>query len=220
MNVTPQERLALGAMALLLAAGGAARALHGGPAPVEWDGGSAVEPAAAALLAAVEDSTGRAQARSRPLGPGERLDPNRAGADELDRLPGVGPALAARIVARRAQGRYRTLGDLDQVPGIGPAMLGRIAEHLTLSPGPPTGGAPSPPRVAAAASGPGQALDLNRATAAEFEALPGVGPALAARIVEWRASNGRFRTVDDLEKVPGIGPATLTRLRGRLRATP
>jgi len=56
-------------------------------------------------------------------------------------------------------------------------------------------------------------IDINRATAADLDALPGVGPALAARIVAWRAANGPFRAVDDLLGVAGIGERTLERLR-------
>ena len=63
-------------------------------------------------------------------------------------------------------------------------------------------------------------MDLNTATAAELEALPGVGPALAARIVAHRSRHGRFRSVDALEGVPGIGAATLERIRPHARATP
>jgi competence protein ComEA len=58
-----------------------------------------------------------------------------------------------------------------------------------------------------------QPIDLNRATAAEFEALPGVGPATAAAIVGDRDRNGPFASVDDLDRVPGIGPAKLAALR-------
>lgn len=48
-------------------------------------------------------------------------------------------------------------------------------------------------------------ISLNRATQAELEMLPGVGPTLAARIVDWRTTNGGFKRVDDLNKVSGIG---------------
>lgn len=220
MKTTPQERLALGALALLLAAGGAVRLLRGGPAAATWDGPG--EGRAAGLLAAVEDSAARAEARSRPLAPGERLDPNTASADELARLPGVGDALAARIVARRESGRkrYRTLADLDSVSGIGPALLGRLAPHLTLAPAPRASRLQSPRRGAAPRGDTGGPVDLNRASAAELEALPGVGPSLAARIVAWRAQQGPFRSVDELERVPGIGPATVARVRGAVRVTP
>src|SRR6267143_6399725 len=59
-------------------------------------------------------------------------------------------------------------------------------------------------------------LDINLASAAELERLPGVGPALAARIVDVRAREGPFGSVDDLRRVRGVGVATLDRLRPRL----
>jgi competence protein ComEA len=61
---------------------------------------------------------------------------------------------------------------------------------------------------AAAARGASRAdgrLDLNRAGTTELEALPGIGPVLAQRIVSWREGNGGFRSVRDLRRVQGIG---------------
>ena len=52
----------------------------------------------------------------------------------------------------------------------------------------------------------GLALDLNSASAADLDALPGIGPALAQRIVDYRQQHGPFKKIDDLEKVSGIGP--------------
>lgn len=64
----------------------------------------------------------------------------------------------------------------------------------------------------------GSALVLvNRATAKEFEALDGIGPVLAARIVAYRKANGPFATIDDLLKVPGIGAGTLSKFKSKLR---
>ncbi len=57
-------------------------------------------------------------------------------------------------------------------------------------------------------------IDLNGATAAELDQLPGVGPATAAAIVAYRDAHGPFGTVDDLADVRGIGPAKLDALRG------
>jgi competence protein ComEA len=230
---TRQERIALGVLALLLAAGAGARALRSTPAPAQW---STPDPAAetpAAAQALLERSVAAEHADSAadvPLAAGERLDPNTASATDLRRLPRVSRALAERIVARRAErGPYRTLADLDSVPGVGEGTLERIAPYLALAPAPASGsapaavpaalGAPSIASNAGAGAGGGQ-VDVNRAGAAELDALPGVGPALAARIVEWRARNGAFATPDDLAKVPGIGPAKLARLRPLIRVSP
>jgi competence protein ComEA len=70
-----------------------------------------------------------------------------------------------------------------------------------------------PVGVAPDAASPGL-LDLNRATAAELDTLPGVGPTTAAAIVAHRQANGPFASVDDLADVRGIGPAKLDALRG------
>lgn len=60
-------------------------------------------------------------------------------------------------------------------------------------------------------------IDLNSAGQAELETLPRIGPALAQRIIAWRESNGRFRSVDDLLAVPGIGAKLLAGLRDLVR---
>lgn len=60
-------------------------------------------------------------------------------------------------------------------------------------------------------------LDLNRATAAQLEALPGIGSSKAAAIVAAREQGGGFRSVDELEEVRGIGPALLEKLRPLVR---
>ena len=56
-------------------------------------------------------------------------------------------------------------------------------------------------------------VDLNTARAAELQLLPGIGPALAQRIVDDRIEHGPFTTVDTLQRVKRIGPATVERLR-------
>lgn len=67
-----------------------------------------------------------------------------------------------------------------------------------------------------AAPDPGQAVNINTATAIQLEALPGVGPATAAAIVEHRERHGPFASVEDLIEVRGIGEAKLAALRDRV----
>jgi competence protein ComEA len=59
----------------------------------------------------------------------------------------------------------------------------------------------------------GGLVNLNSADAAAFEGLPGVGPVLAERIVQWRVTNGPFRSVDELGEVSGIGDSIMAQLR-------
>jgi competence ComEA-like helix-hairpin-helix protein len=74
---------------------------------------------------------------------------------------------------------------------------------------------PGPPSGDAAAL-----VDLNQAGLAELDALPGIGPVLAGRILQRRNVHGPFREPEDLLAVPGIGPRLLERLRPRIRVRP
>lgn len=174
--------------------------------------------------------------RSMPLGQGETVDPNRSGEEELDRLPGIGPATARALVAHREEmGGFARPEDLLQVRGIGPATMVKIRPHLDLSGGVPVelrsrrtdlGRGSGEERRSAGGGGltyasdstlrPGPPVDLNRAVLEELESLPGIGPTLARRILESRRREGPFRKAEDLLRVKGIGPATLARLRGRV----
>ena len=63
-------------------------------------------------------------------------------------------------------------------------------------------------------------LDVNQATAQELEQLPGIGPVLAGRIVEFRNSRGGFTNVDQLRRVKGIGRKTFERIRAFIAVVP
>jgi competence protein ComEA len=64
------------------------------------------------------------------------------------------------------------------------------------------------------ASGP---ININRATLRQLDALDGIGPVIAGRIIEYRKKNGSFLTIDDLQKVSGIGAAKFAQIKSKVR---
>jgi competence protein ComEA len=64
------------------------------------------------------------------------------------------------------------------------------------------------------ASGP---ININRATLRQLDALVGIGPVIAGRIIEYRKKNGSFLTIDDLQKVSGIGAAKFAQIKSKVR---
>jgi competence protein ComEA len=92
-------------------------------------------------------------------------------------------------------------------------VVPRVAAQRSGSGDATVGGTAAGGTGAGAASGP---VNLNTATAAELDALDGVGPSTAQKILELRAQRGGFRSVDDLSEVPGIGPKRLASLRAQV----
>lgn len=173
------------------------------------------DPSGGALAALIDPGRGdplahhdSSRALARPLDPGERIDADRAGPRELERLPGVGPALARRIVAdRESLGAFGGIAGLDRVVGIGSATLGRLAPHLTFS------GVRAEPLTSVEDT----RLDLNAAGIADFERLDGIGVSRAMAIVAFRDSAGPFRHVEELRQVPGIPASLVARLASHFR---
>lgn len=95
-----------------------------------------------------------------------------------------------------------------------PASSSATQSQMQTPPPPPP---PAPPAPTTPAPAP---INLNTATAADLEKLPGVGPAVAARIVEYRQKNGPFKKVEDLMNVRGIGEKTFLRLKPLLTIVP
>lgn len=130
--------------------------------------------------------------------PGVRELP--AGARILDAVAAAGGATPDADLARLNLAAPVADGSQVRVPAAGEEIAGPLVVA------PPVVGDGGP----AGAAGP---VDLNAATPAELEGLPGVGPATAAAIVAWRDANGPFVGVDQLLDVRGIGPAKFEALR-------
>jgi competence protein ComEA len=147
-------------------------------------------------------------------------------------LPGVSPAAEATgEVVVAVAGRVRSPGLVrlpagsrvddavraagGPVEGADPGLLNLArrlvdGEQVLVGVDPPAGSAAAPADAA------GGLLDLNAATVADLDALPGIGPVLAQRIVDWRTGNGRFASVDQLREVTGIGEAKYRDLEAKV----
>ena len=194
-------------------------------------------PGQVQLLATLSPASPSAQRDSamrqgRPLDAGERVDVDVATTSELTRLPRVGPRLAKVIVAdREAHGAFGSLAGLDRVSGIGPGLLKVLAPHIGFS-GSSTTHPLAEPALSGALTGqdpgsvrhksvplppsPAGPVNINSATVTELDALPGVGPAKAAAILQYRQQHGPFTAVEELARVPGFGAASVSRLRERV----
>ena len=169
-------------------------------------------------LAPVSDGAGPASGAAPATGPatGPAVAPSGSPSPEVVvdvtgkvRHPGIVVLQpGARVVdALDAAGGARRDADL---AGLNLARLLVDGEQIVV-------GVPPPPGPAASAAGspgpdPGALVNLNTASPAELEELPGVGPVTAQAIVDWRTGNGGFRSVDQLLDVDGIGEKTLADL--------
>jgi competence protein ComEA len=119
----------------------------------------------------------------------------------------------SRVVdAIDAAGGATEAGDLDRANLAG---LLRDGDQIHVFPQPGMGTEePTPDDSFLATPQGGEVVYINRASAEELQTLPGIGPALAARIIEYRETNGPFTSMEDLDAVSGIGPALLEDLEG------
>jgi len=202
----PRVRVTLGAAAVLMLVGlvvavlvaalgprGSSVSLSQDPAPAGVDAGDGVAPSPGGaifvhLLGAVER-------------PG--LYELRAGDRGIDAVAAAGGFTDAADQSQLNLARPLSDGEQIHVPALGEAPLA------------PPGGAAGAPSGGAAAGGAaaGGKVNLNTADLQALDTLPGVGPATARSILDWREANGRFTAVEDLLGVTGIGEKTLEALR-------
>lgn len=132
------------------------------------------------------------------------------------RRPGL---VRTRLGARIADVVAAAGGALPGADVTGLNLARQVADGEQILVGVP-GGAPTDPPTSpagpsdSARTGP---VDLNTATLAQLEELPGVGPVLAQRILDWRTERGRFSSVDELQEVSGVGEKKFASLRPHVR---
>lgn len=147
-------------------------------------------------------------AKIHPQSSAGKININTANTSQLEALPGVGPAIAKRIIDyRNTHGNFARPEDLVNVRGIGQSKLSKILPHITAS--------SSGTRVAQHQSSAGK-ININTANTSQLETLPGVGPAIAKRIIDYRNTHGNFASLDDLVNVRGISQAKLEGMKNQI----
>jgi DNA uptake protein ComE-like DNA-binding protein len=164
---------------------------------VLFRGGALATIVAATLLVSGLRSAAAAETKA-----AKKVDLNRATPAQLEELPGIGPALAKKIVAHRP---YKSVDDLSKA-GISATEIRKINALVTI--GPAYDPAPSKEAKPLSKTGKPALVDLNKATAKQLEELPSVDSGYAKKIMAARP----YKTVDDLKKA-GIPSATTARIK-------
>lgn len=159
--------------------------------------------AAAAPLQVAPVAGGSAAAGAPPAGSSRPLVVDVVGAVRRPGVYRLGPGSRVQAAVARAGG-MTPRADPSAVNLAAPLVDGE--QVLVVARGAGAAGAGAP--------GAGAPVSLSTATAEQLDALPGIGPVTAQKIVDYRTQHGGFSSVDDLDAIPGIGPSRLKNLQG------
>jgi competence protein ComEA len=200
------------------------------------------------IVPAAQSQTNKKPAQATAPAPTKkgRVDVNSADVDTLQTLPGIGPAMAERIVEGRP---YKNLDDLGRVKGLSQSKLDELKNQVTFgkttakqttgqkksadskaqdttSTSTAQKGAKQSPTTSLPPTGrtsgtlaPGQKININSATAEQLEALPGIGPVKAQAIVDYRKQSGNFKTIEDIKNVSGIKEGEFSKIQDLIKVT-
>ncbi len=148
----------------------------------------------------------------------KKVNLNSASLEELESLPGVGPATAAAIIKARP---FKNINELTNVTGIGSAKLAALKPYVSVRPvrasavGKPASGekASSSEHLGKSPPNSTHKIDLNTATKEELESLPDIGPVRAQAIIDARP----FSSIEDVMKVKGIKQGVFNKIKDQIR---
>jgi competence ComEA-like helix-hairpin-helix protein len=162
--------------------------------------------AAPAMAQATKSSTTTTTTTKKAAG---KVDLNTATAAELEEIPGIGPARAAEIVKARP---FKSMAEVKAIRGISSSVYAELLLHATVGETVMRKAAPrtTVKESTTKATTPitGGKVDLNTATAAELEEIPGIGPARAAEIVKARP----FKSMAEVKAIKGISSSVFAEL--------
>lgn len=165
----------------------------------------------------------------------DKVNINTAPLEELMTLPKIGTVTSKRITEyRKIYGGFKSIKEITKVKGIGPKIFEEIKEMITVG-NIPSGSIkvkgksvrvqewnPKPilKEDIGSITVKGSAnlqqklkIDLNTASAEEIDTLPGIGPIIANRIIEYRKTHGIFQTIEEITNVKGIGVKTFEKIK-------
>jgi competence protein ComEA len=184
----------------------------GSPQPIELAPGTSLASASGVLLPSGSPTS---------ASPAGSTTPSASGSGAVVQVIGEvrRPGLVRLPSGARVADAVAAAGGLRPGGGTGGLNLARLVvdgEQIVVASDVPivAGGNGDP----GAGATPGDVVDLNTATLSDLDALPGVGPVMAGRILDYRAAHGRFTSIDQLREISGIGARTFERLKPRVRA--
>ena len=131
---------------------------------------------------------------------------NEADMASLEKLPGIGPSIASRIIDYRNKHVFKFKKDIMKVSGIGEKTYGKIENLITTGKSEPS----------EKDSQEETRVNINTAGLEELISLPGIGKVYAERIIEYRRKH-RFESIGEIVKIKGIGEKTYQKLKDLIR---